>query len=564
MPPEQVEVIPEKNRIIRGYKWTTPDGKEDFYPADQVFHIATRNPDSIYRGLGFLPRLREQIMMDRSLRQYKLSQIRNGIPTQIVFKIKRGFAKEEDFQRFQDEMWRRLRGPQNAGKPIALREGDVDLTVVPRPTENETAILANLKYTRNEIAMLFGVPPSRLSDYSEAFRANASEQARTFIQDTIMSWHALVIDALNHKFLPRYFGPEQRRKKLEFAYDYSGVRALALTMRDMATVQEILIRNGVRTPNEGALAMGDAVHEEAKADKLYMNGKPLGQKDKPPQAPAPKPGNQPGDTDPNNTDGNGKEPAQAQEEEGRALIAKGAEVNIDDMWIASAVFQRAPNDKDDDDLVVFGVASTDSVDRENTIVNQESLGKALKRYIKSGNIFYNHNWMVAAGTAIEAEMRGNKMMLAARIGRDYNLVLKEGPLDSGVLYPINDLRESIKQGHTKGYSIAFRGNPVDGENEGDPAELFVDDLFEVSLCSIQANPDAEFAVMKAASNPLFVKMLRGESKPEPRSRIAWDSGLVPAAKTAATRTTGSNAFELDTSGDEELLATLDKELDKWL
>jgi hypothetical protein len=59
-------------------------------------------------------------------------------------------------------------------------------------------------------------------------------------------------------------------------------------------------------------------------------------------------------------------------------------------------------------------------------------------------------------------------------------------------------------------------------------------------------------------------MLRGESKPEPRSRIAWDSGLVPAAKTAATRTTGSNAFELDTSGDEELLATLDKELDKWL
>ncbi len=562
MPPEQVEVLPHRTKIIAGYKWTTPDGKSDTYPATEVMHIRTRNPASIYRGMGFLPRLREQIIMDRSLRQYKLSQVRNGIPTTMVFKVNRTFGKAGEFERFQDEMWQKLRGPMNAGKPFFIKDGDVDIEIIKRPTESETAILANLKYTRNEIAMLFGVPPSRLSDYSEAFRANASEQGRTFIQDTIMSWHRLFIDYLNSCFLPKWYGRDSKR--YTFAYDYSQVRALALSTRDMVQLNQQAVQSAIRTPNQAMLSIGDPASDDPNADKLYLNGKPLDLIVNPPKpVPAAKPGNKPGETDPQNDDDDGKKPADAQEEADRLLrtVFKGGDdVDLDHMWIASAVFQRDASEGAEGKRRVFGTASTDRVDRMKTFVNQESLGKAAKKYDKqNGKIFYNHNWMIPAGKRIAVEARDDRLMLAAEVGRDYDLILKEGPFDSGVRYPVNDVWKLIEQGNVTSYSVAFNAKEIEPEDEGGPIELMVTDLFEISLVSIPANPDAEFSVMRAADHPVFVKMLRGEARPTQRD--ANVVGLDTAARAAANE---GSKFSFVPDTEDEALSQIEKELNQWL
>lgn len=280
LPPEQVHVVPHPRRIIAGYSWVPPGGDKQDFDASVVMHVRTRNPNPIYRGLGLLQRLRDQIRFDYQMRSFKESQIANGIPTTMIFQIKRGFNDDADWDRFREETWNRAKGIKNAGKPVFVRADDVTVTPINRPTEDEVAFIASLKWTRNEFAMVFGVPPSRLSDYSESFRANASEQARTYWQDTIMSWHRLLLDYLNSSFIPKWFPEEVRSDgsaRIAFAYDYSQVQALALSQRDMATVQEILIRNALRTPNQGAVAMGDSAHDDPAADKLYMNGRPLGE-----------------------------------------------------------------------------------------------------------------------------------------------------------------------------------------------------------------------------------------------------------------------------------------------
>jgi HK97 family phage portal protein/HK97 family phage prohead protease len=561
MPPEQVEIIPDRRKIVAGYRWKTPDGKDDTYPASEVFHIRTRNPASIYRGMGFLPRLREQIIMDRSLRQYKVNQVRMGIPTTIVFNVKRGFGKEEDFQRFQDEMWQRMRGPHNAGKPLWVRDGDVELEVIPRPTENEIAILANLKYTRNEIAMLFGVPPSRLSDYSETFRANASEQGRTFIQDTIMSWHALFIAAMNQKFLPTWFGREMRTKKLEFAYDYSQVRALALSMRDMAQVNTMLIDKGMRTPNEGAVSVGDAMHEDPAADKLYMNGKELGAK-APKPAPAGKPGNQPGELDPANQGDDGKEPDESQDDEGRVLtlVTKGGtEVDIESMWLACGKLKRS-EESSDGTRRIYGIASTDSVDRQKTIVDQNTLQAAAKKWHKNnGKVFYNHEWnSLPMGRSIAVDFEEHQTLLGTEVGRNYDIVTGFWGLSKT---PVNDVWSAIEQKMVSSYSIAFNADKhieldADGEQIG-PTILKVTDVFEVSVVSIPANPDAEFGIVKAATDPVFQKMLRGESRPRPRDTANAGGGLVIPDDSLKF------ALEDNANLDGEELSRIEEELETW-
>lgn len=305
IPPEQIEPVPDAKRIISGYTWKRPDGKKpESYSDDEILHVRTRNANGIYRGLGLLARIRDQIHLEGSIRSAKFHQFKNGIPTSLIVNVKRDFSNDSDRDRFRQEFYDRMRGVENTGKPIFVKAEDVEIETIPRPSEDEVGFYAGLIHLRNEIAMVFGVPPSRLSDYSQSFRSAATEQSRTYWLDTIMSWHGLLIDYLNSTMIPRWFPKDVEKKtfipRIQFAFDYSKVRALALSNRDMATVQEIMIRNGMRTPNEAAIAMGDAQHDDEAADWLYMNGSRLGEKSEPAQGTVPTGGEDrpEGETDP--------------------------------------------------------------------------------------------------------------------------------------------------------------------------------------------------------------------------------------------------------------------------
>ena len=306
LPPEQVDVIVDPVKLIAGYRWKPPGAvKPPEYTVDQIMHVRTRNSASTYRGMGKLVRLRNQILLERAMRQWKLKQFENGVPTGVVVTVARQVGTDSEWERFQEETWQRMKGPENASKPWFIRSGEATITTVPRPTEDELGFIDMLKFLRAEYAMLFGVPPSRLSDYSESFRSAAAEQGRTYWQDEIMAWHRLLLDYLNSTFLPRFF-PDARivsgRPSIAFAYDYSKVRALALSQRDQAQLNEILVRNGLRTPNEATISMGDPAHDDANADELYMNGRPLGETA--PQADGPLPSAGPGgDMGPNGQTG---------------------------------------------------------------------------------------------------------------------------------------------------------------------------------------------------------------------------------------------------------------------
>jgi HK97 family phage prohead protease len=166
----------------------------------------------------------------------------------------------------------------------------------------------------------------------------------------------------------------------------------------------------------------------------------------------------------------------------------------ENLWLAEVPITRAVEESgtDGSERAIYGVASTGNKDRMGTNIDQESLGRAARRYIKrSGKLFYNHNWSVPIGRATEVNVRDDGLYVRGAIGRGYHVPMLVG--FTGQTIGVDDIWEMIQQGMLTSYSIGFDGKP----DPEDKKRILVNDLYEVSVVSIPANPDAEFAVTRA-------------------------------------------------------------------
>jgi len=294
--------VPDGKDIVRSYEWETADGIVQKYRLEEVLHFRTANIWDPYVGMSPLDRLRGSIVLTRQMLRWNYNRFVNDISAGIIFFTEGDFLTDEELDNQKEYIKTRFSGVEKTRDPLVLAGDKWDIKVLERPSDDDIQFLNGLRWLRAEAAMVLAVPPSKLMDYSDSFRSNSKEMDLTYWEDTIQSWHRLVLDVLNTIFLPRYYGGQQR---LKFVYDYSGVAALAISEFDSAQVQEILHREGLITANEARQALGRDASDDPMADKLLHNGQPLGK--------SPNPGNtaKPSATGPKKPD---------PEEDGKSLL----------------------------------------------------------------------------------------------------------------------------------------------------------------------------------------------------------------------------------------------------
>ena len=222
-------------------------------------------------------------------------------------------------------------------------------------------------------------------------------------------------------------------------------------------------------------------------------------------------------------DGSRFEPAEAEEESAHWAS---------DIWIASMPISKTAEEGEEHERTIYGKASSAAVDRQNTVVDQKSLSKALRTYIRNnGKLFYNHNWAVPIGRAVSGKVLEDGAYIKAVIGRGFPVPVRSmaGVFDgSAITMNVDDIWNLIQQRLASSFSIGFRADEEPGEigKEGKraPARLLVTDLIETSVVSIPANPEAEFAVTKAYGFPWTETVLK-----QPRRLTARVKGDAAAA-----------------------------------
>lgn len=149
--------------------------------------------------------------------------------------------------------------------------------------------------------------------------------------------------------------------------------------------------------------------------------------------------------------------------------------------------------KDNDQRVVAGYATSESLDSQGEIVRIDAIKRALPEYMKYGNIREMHQWS-AVGKAVQAQVDEDKKALY--------LVCKV--VD-------NNAWQKVKEGVYNGFSIGGRIlKKVDNE---------IQDLTlnEISLVDRPANPSATFSLVKFDTSNNMKKDSTGDSPEEPKN-----------------------------------------------
>ena len=261
MPSHLVKVLPSTDGLIAGYRYGIDPQAEVDFTADEVIHFKRPNPKSLLYGLGKVEAAWGVIQQNAAVHDMDLSFFENMARPDYAIIVKGGAGKEQ-LERFETKVREALQGTRKSGKFMAIT-GDVEMKPLSFPTKD----LGGRDEIVEEIAAIFGVPVSMLKANDPNLAAAKSGYAQ-WRESTIAPICRLDEETLNAKLLPLF----QIEDDAYLAYD----NPVPADRQQDLVERQTSVAGGWLTPNEARIEAGYEPFEDPAADRLYVNGQPLG------------------------------------------------------------------------------------------------------------------------------------------------------------------------------------------------------------------------------------------------------------------------------------------------
>ncbi len=259
-----VEIVPgqkESANFIEGYLYGVKQEQKQLFKPEEVIHFKRPNPANLYYGIGKVEAAWGAVMANAALHEMDLSFFENKGRPDWLLSIK-GEASPDEIERFEAQIDEKLRGTKRTGRFLTAT-ADIDVKPLSFPPKD----LTGRDEIVEEIAAVFGVPVSML----KANDPNLASSTTGFAQwkeTTILPMLRMDEETLNQTLLP-LFGIEG---DAFLAYDNPVMEdeRFALESRRAA------VAGGWRTANEARMEEGREPIDDPMADRLLINGQPLG------------------------------------------------------------------------------------------------------------------------------------------------------------------------------------------------------------------------------------------------------------------------------------------------
>lgn len=206
---------------------------------EEVLHLKDRSDDGLL-GRSRLQRAASVVSTAIATQDFSASMWANGAHPSGVLQAE-GLLTEDQLNQLREQFRAAFTGPKNAAKALVLDQGIKWESVSVSPEDAE--LLASRRFTVEELARLYQVPPPIIGDLSHGSFTNAETVGRWFAQQTLSHW----IRKLETEFLRSVFS-ESDRQTHEITFDLSG-----LLRGDPETrwkSHEIAVKNNILTTDE--------------------------------------------------------------------------------------------------------------------------------------------------------------------------------------------------------------------------------------------------------------------------------------------------------------------------
>lgn len=188
--------VTQARNSLLDYKNRT-DNNEIRLDPENMFHLAGLSTDGI-KGLSVISLAARSIGAGLAADQFLASFYQNGAVTSGVLKHPQQLG-DEGYRRLKEDFQARQSGPYKAWKPLILEEG-MEWETMTMPLK-DAQFLESRKFTIEEIARWFRVPPHKIADLDRATYSNIEHQSIEAVQDAIVPWVVRLEQEANYKLI---------------------------------------------------------------------------------------------------------------------------------------------------------------------------------------------------------------------------------------------------------------------------------------------------------------------------------------------------------------------------
>lgn len=233
--PDRLRVVPNSTTgMPRGWVYNI-GGQSITLPADAISHHKTTDPLNDWYGLGALQVLAKQVSLDTSGTDFGRSTFDNkGVPAGFL-KVQRKISNQKEADEIRQNWKARFSGQANWQK-IGVLDEDADYKQIASDMGNLG--LPDLRdLTESRICSAFGIPPIIVGanvGLKHGTYSNYAQAKESMWEETLMPAYGKVAS-----FLTRALKDTPDFRGLEFAFDFSDVRALAEDKKEEAETEKI-------------------------------------------------------------------------------------------------------------------------------------------------------------------------------------------------------------------------------------------------------------------------------------------------------------------------------------
>jgi HK97 family phage portal protein len=168
----------------RAYAYSDPNGPQRVILQDEMLHIMGLSFDGL-SGVSPITYLRNTIGLELAQEEFASANIANGARPSGALSTA-GKLNDDSRANLKKSWTEAMTGSRNSGKVAILEEGlkweQLGLTL------EDAQFLEQRKFSLEQIARIFRVPPHMIGDLSRSTNNNIEQQSLEFVQFTMMPW----------------------------------------------------------------------------------------------------------------------------------------------------------------------------------------------------------------------------------------------------------------------------------------------------------------------------------------------------------------------------------------